>query len=108
MAPMKSVGANRPPGVPLTERKARGQDLQRAQHGQNLPGVLLVHGLVDVVVAGAHHLRKLDADQADQQARGGGLEILRPAGYCRSLGRREAMYLTKMSEAKPPITPRLA
>ena len=37
-----------------------------------------MHGLVDVAVARAHNLRKLDADEADQQASGRRLEILGP------------------------------
>jgi len=65
-------------GRAAAERESRGQDFQRAEHGENLPGVLLVHGLIDVGVAGAHHLGKLDADKADQKTRGGGLEVLRP------------------------------
>ena len=48
-----------------------------------MPGELAVHGFVDVLVTGSHHLRRAEhADEPDQQAGDGGLKILGPAGQC--------------------------
>src|SRR5262249_14494682 len=56
------------------------KDFQASQDTKHLPCELVVHGLLDVDVAGTHDLRSSEvADQADEQSGDGGLEILRPA-----------------------------
>ena len=105
---MKSVGANMPPGVPLTKESAGGKDFERRQQRQHSPGELVVHRLVDEVVAGAHHLRKPDADHANQQPCHGGLKVLRPARQGLQARPRVGNNFTKTSEESPPMTPSAA
>src|SRR5438270_708347 len=63
------------------EGEGGGDDFQEGEECEKFPGELAVHGLVDVLVAGAHHLRSSEkADDADEESGGGRLEVLRPAG----------------------------
>jgi hypothetical protein len=61
------------------ERQSSGHDLQARQDAEDLPRELIVHGLVNVFVAGSHDLREAEiADYADQQSRQARLKILCP------------------------------
>ena len=69
------------------KRQQGRNDLQSRQNREHLPCELAVHGLVNVFVARAHHLRRAkDRYKANQQAGQCGLKILRPLRHCLEAG----------------------
>ena len=67
-----------PPGVPLTKEKVVERILNSSQKQQQAPGKLVVHGLVDGLIARAHDLREPEPDDTDREAGESRLKILRP------------------------------
>ena len=68
-------------GGSADEGERGSDDFQDCEQCEKFPGELTVHGLVDVLIAGAHDLRGSEkADEADEESGSGRLKILRPAG----------------------------
>ena len=55
---MNRVGANIPPGVPLVNDNVVARIFSPARIRSRLQPILAVHGLIHVLITGAHHLRK--------------------------------------------------
>ena len=75
---MNSVGANIPPRRAADKRQAGRQYFRESQDGQNFPGVLAMQSLINVGIARAHGLRDSQPHDADQEARSGRLQKVRP------------------------------
>ncbi len=79
-SPDEKRGGEHSAGRSAGKGNGRGHDFQDGQRQQDMPQILAVHGMIDDLVPGAHHLGKTEeADASDEQAGGGGKHGLRPA-----------------------------
>ncbi len=110
IAPIKSVGANMPPGVPLEKESVVARILSNASDQQKLPGELAMHGLVDDVIPGPHHLGSTEISRSRPRSdRRSAVGIPGPAGKpAQARPRRSPAPWRRSAAAMPPATPRTA